>query len=173
MNVIASTHRLRLALGIFRDVDTLRSALQALRDEGFAGDRVAIVAGRETLARLGWLSGEPAGKGDETAGPQGFTEKGFTEIGVAGKAGPLVASAGPIARLFVDWARRAGDRAQCLLDPWLDRAHASILQRQLDDGAVTLWVRVGDGSEELRACRILLRTSAERVQVHDVAEMRP
>ena len=168
MNMITSTHRMRLALGIFQDADTLRSALQALRDEGFAGDRLAIVAGREALARLGWPSGEPAGKGDEAAEPQGFTE-----IGVAGKAGPLVASDGRIARLFVDWARRAGDRAQCLLDPWLDRTHAGILQRRLDDGAVTLWVHVGDGSEELRACRILLRTSAERVQVHDVAEMWP
>ena len=164
VGMTTNTHRRRLAVGIFRDTATRENALRELRSGGFATDQLAVVAGKETLAKAGWSLVGPAEREDS-----GLESRRFTEIGVSGKAGPLLASDGDLSQLFIDWANTTGRGVHCVLDPWLDQAHARFLQRQLDAGAITLWVRITDGDDELRACRILLRTSADRVQVHDIA----
>lgn len=167
MDATTKMHRLRLAVGIFRDAASLQNALQMLRDDGFATDRLTILAGREALDKLGWPLTETVGFG--RCRPE---IRSFKEIDLPGCAKPVLVSDGDVAQLLADWTNWAERRFCCLLDPWLGHAHACVLQRQLDGGAATLWVRVEDGDQELRTCRILLRTSADHVQVHDIARIR-
>jgi hypothetical protein len=177
MDERSKTRRLRQAVGIFHDVEALQTALCDLVADGIDASRITVVAVRAALERLGWrFPEEGGGKSSEGTdaveaghgGNVGPFPMQFIEIGVAGTAGPLLASSGEWAELLLQWARAQDPSFRCLLEHRLDKAHARFLQRQLETGAVTLWIRVRDGEEERRACRSLLRNSSDRVQVHDI-----
>jgi hypothetical protein len=157
--MMASTDKVRLAVGLFGTAKGLASALAELGAQGLAPARMNVVAQADAFegALAGWW---------ESGEARGFAS--WIACRPVGGAVPWeIAPAGP------DGAapRTATGDAHALLGlhHWALRRHARQLHRCLEQGGALLLVEPDTEAEERAACTALLRYASGGVQTHEIA----
>lgn len=174
----------REAVGLFHDEQSLRSAADELMIGGFDRAYLSLLAGQRAIEKvLGRDFRRVDEVADDGATPrigyvgsdsrieaEGLAVGGLFYVGALAAAGAVVASGGTVlaALIAAGLAGGAGGLVGGLLARFLDRHHADYIQRQLDRGAIALWVRTEDAEHERRAVEILRRWSADGVHVHEL-----
>jgi hypothetical protein len=174
----------REAVGLFHDERALRSAADELMIAGFDRAYLSLLAGQRAIEKvLGRDYRKIAEVADDGATPrigyvgsdsrveaQGVAVGALFYVGAIAAAGAVVASGGTVlaALIAAGLAGGAGGLVGGLLARYIGRHHADYIQRQLDHGAIALWVRTEDAEHESRAVEILRRWSAEDVHVHEL-----
>jgi hypothetical protein len=96
----------------------------------------------------------------------------MSDVGITDHSGPILVSAGPLAKLLKSSADKSAS-VRSVLNKWLIHRHAQALVEQLEAGACLLWVKVCNEKEERQTCGVLLRFSEHPVQVHDISDTKP
>lgn len=178
------TAKIREAVGVFADAQTLQTAIDELESAGFDRAEISLLAGEETIteklghkySRAEELEDDPKvprtafvsteSRGDAEGGLIG----GLLYVGAVAAAGAVVASGGTLLPVIASAAVGGGSGAAigAVLARLVDRHHAEYMQKQLDHGGLLLWVRTWDAAREARAVDILRRHSAHDVHVHAI-----
>lgn len=180
-----SNPMLREAVAVFHEWPALESAVDELRDAGFARDDISLLAGADTVtrklghtyARVEELEDEPAAPrtafvSSETIGRrEDMVISSLTTLPTLLAAGVVVASAGAVAAALAGTAL-AGAMIGTALARWMDKRHAAWLEEQLERGGILLWVRTPDEAAERRAITVLTRHSAHDVHIHEIPRSR-
>lgn len=176
--------KLREAVGVFHEEETLQNAVDELLINGFDRADLNLVAGHKTVEeKLGHdyrlvreIEDDPDVPYRAYAGRDSRTEAksavlgGLAYVGAVAAAGMVLASGGTVAAALVSAAAAggAGGLVGGLFARFMDRGHARYLEEQIDRGGLLLWVRADGKERERKATEILKRYSAEDVHVHDL-----
>jgi hypothetical protein len=181
MSADSSKTSVREAVAVFDDVSELDAAVEELRQAGFEGDAISLLATEDAVQkklghryeRVEELEDEPEAPRVTYRTPAALGESedmligSLTYLPAVVAAGTVVASAGIVAAAVTGTAL-AGALIGTVLARWIDKQHAEHLQEQLDRGGLLLWVRTPDATAERRALEILTRHSAHDVHLHDL-----
>lgn len=181
--------RLREAVAVFDDEDTLTAAIEELESHGFDRSEISLIAGEQTLERtLGYRLRSVAQAEDDARVPrtayispesrgelEGAAISSLLFLGAVGAAGAVVASGGTVgALLFASAASgAAGASIGALIAQWIDRHHADYIEQQIERGGLVLWVRAWDPDQERRAVEVLKKHSGHDVHVHELKPRSP
>lgn len=156
--------RPRQVIGIFRALEPLRSALEALSAAGFVPGDVALLGGSNTIRAWG-LPIDPAHRpeGDSTGA---VLSRQPIDIPTESRVELLLRSGAPVQILAESAATAWAD----IVDRSLSRRHAEELSEWMNEGALALWATVADSDQERLASLLLLRFGDGPVQIHDLAE---
>ena len=178
-----ATH-MREAVGVFHDERSFEAAIDELLGRGFDRAEISLVAGHEAVEReLGHRYERVSELEDDPHVPriayvdvdsrnEGSASMvgGLAYVGAIAASGMVVASGGTLA-IAVAAAALAGGGGVVLgafLARMIGGRHARELQRQLEEGGLLLWVRVGSPEREQAALEALSRHSAEDVHVPEL-----
>ncbi|MFQ5973619.1 MAG: hypothetical protein ACE5Q3_14925 [Alphaproteobacteria bacterium] len=148
--------RLRLAVATLRDTRELEQVLEELAQAGVDDTDICLVAGEGHLAEPPLAPGHRRARLTATVVP----------IAAGTDAGRVMATSGPLARRFLEATEDETAPLAGMLVHWLPERLARELGDHVDRGGLLLWVQVRDGTEEQRACTVLLKHS--QVRVHDI-----
>jgi hypothetical protein len=155
---MASTSKVRLAVGSFGTANELTSALAELNSQGLAPSRVNVIAQADAFegALAGWWESRKA--------------RAFANLIVCRPVGGAVPWAIALAAPHETAPSAAVNDARALLGfhHWALRRHARQLHRRLEEGALLL-VEPDTEVEERAACTVLLRYASGGVQTHEIA----
>jgi hypothetical protein len=156
---MASTSKVRLAVGLFGTAKELVSGLVELSAQGLAPARVNVIAQADAFngALAGWW---------ESGQARAFAHW-IVCRPVSGAVPWAIAPAGPDETM----AGSAVSDARDLLGfhHWALRRHARQLHRYLEQGGALLLVGPDTEAEERAACTALLRYASGGVQTHEIA----
>ena len=175
-------NRIREAVGVFGDADTMQHAIDDLLSSGFDRAELSLLAAEETVnAKLGHKYKKVAEIEDDAAVPRAryvsqeaisegeyvFTG-GLVLLGTLSAVGVIVASGGALAAAITGAALGAGTWGLLgeLLARFIGAQHAEYIQEQLTHGGLLLWVRCLNQEREKSAMEILSRHSGRDVHVH-------
>ncbi|HSA81996.1 MAG TPA: hypothetical protein VLE23_14360 [Geminicoccaceae bacterium] len=181
MSAEPPTTSVREAVAVFDDVSDLDAAVEELRQAGFEGDAISLLASEHAVQkklghryeRVEDLEDEPDAPRVAYRTPAALGESedmligSLTYLPAVVAAGTVVASAGIVAAAVTGTAL-AGALIGTVMARWIDKQHAEHLQEQLDRGGLLLWVRTPDQAAERRALEILTRHSAHDVHIHEL-----
>ena len=175
------------AVGVFRDEEALRAAVEELLVSGFDRADLSVLAGHRTIERrLGHdygrvteledvpvLAGQPyVGPASRTVG-MGVLISALVYVGAVAAAGSIMASGGTLATVALGAAAAGGGGG--LVGAGLVRfmagRHATYLQDHLAHGGLLLWVHADNPEKEERACAILRGHAAEDAHVNELPEI--
>lgn len=179
--------RIREAVGVFRDLEGLRSAIEALHEVGFEDADFAVMTTARTLEQqLGHLyesvdhrasSGMPRRhvytRRQDAAAVDAFFVDWFDSVGATPLVGTVVASSGPLATTLAAATAREGDGndLNATLSHLFGQPHARNIADEIDRDGLLLWVRTSEPAQDRRAARVLLRQSGHHVRIHDLATL--
>jgi hypothetical protein len=158
VGTVAESAKPRVAIGIFHDIDRLRSALDRLGEAGCSAADVILLSESGALdGALGRLAGGDAdGTRDGAGAIQVITRK------------PDGSDGGWISAGY-DESRSRLTRQQILhFETWLASRFADDLDGQLSRGGCLLICPTLDPDHEKIITSVLLRHAADSVQVHDI-----
>ena len=156
---MASTTKVRLAVGLFGTAKELASALAELGAQGLAAARLNVIAQADAFdgALAGWW---------ESGEARAFA--GWIVCRPVGGAVPWAIA--PAGRDEAAPSTAVNDaRALLGLHHWALRRHARQLHRCLEQGGALLLVEPGSEAEERAACTALLHYASAGVQTHEIA----
>ena len=184
-NTGENADKVREAVGIFDDPETLAAVIDALMIAGFDRADLSILAGVDTVekklrrhfsrieeleddsntARGNYVSQESLGAAEGML----FGLPMYVAAGIA--AGLATAAGGPLGATLVATVASGGAGAAigAVLARLLGKKHAAELESQLARGGLLLWVRVWTPQQENVAVEILSEHSAHDVHVHEFA----
>lgn len=169
-------------VALFHAETDFRRAVAALTTEGFAADRISLLASCDTVeSKLGGRFRRTADLADRADAPRlafvpegEATEYQHTMIGalsyVAAAFGLILASSGGLATMILA-ATAAGGTVATVGETlkWLvGQDHAAIHQEQLECGGLLLWVRVETPEEHAKAMAVLVREGGVDAHAHSV-----
>ena len=162
--------KVREAVGVFADANTLQDAIDDLMSSGFDRADLSLLAAEHTvIEKLGHQYKKVADLEDDRAVPrccyistesigdaEGGLIGGLLYVGAVAAAGPIIASGGTLAAALTAAALAggAGGLIGSVLAKLVGDHHAHHLQEQLDHGGLLLWVRTWDAGDEKRAVEI-------------------
>ena len=177
--------KVREAVGIFDDPETLETTIDALMIGGFDRADISILAGTDAVekklrrhfsrieeleddanaARGNYISQESLGAAEGML----FGLPMYVAAGIA--AGLATAAGGPLGATLAATVASGGAGAAigAVLARLLGKKHAAELESQLARGGLLLWVRVWTPQQENVALEILSEHSAHDVHVHEFA----
>lgn len=178
--------KVREAVGVFRDGESLQGAIDALLSAGFDRAEISLLADEaaverslghawrgvaeleddEAVARASYQSLESLGDA------QGGLIGGLVYIGAMAGAGGALLLGASVAGIVIAavLVAIAGGVAGLLIARRIGRRYARQLGTQLAHGGLLLWVRTRSPDLEVRAKRILSGCGAADVHVHDRRE---
>jgi outer membrane lipoprotein SlyB len=173
--------KVREAVAVMENVDSLETAVEELREAGFAADAISLLAGHATVERkLGRMYERVEDLEDDPAAPrtafvssrtverrEGMIMGSMTTLPTLIAAGTVVASAGAVAAAIAGTAV-TGALIGKVLASWMDKRHATWLEEQLERGGILLWVRTADEAEARLALEILGRYAAHDIHIHEI-----
>jgi len=185
---VATEGPVREAVGVFDDAKSLQSVFDELLVSGqFRRDDISLLATDKAIEeKLGYKPKTSEEAAEDPAAPRtipimpeevgnakGMMIGGFLYLGAIGAAGAVVGTGGTLAALIGAAAAGGGVGATVGggLSRWLDRKHAERLQDQIERGALVLWVRTADESQEQAALDILKKHGAEDAHIHELEEV--
>ena len=170
------------AVAVFHKVDALEAAIDDLEEHGYDRATISLLAGdqavREKLhryfveardvednphaPRAAYVSQESVGAAE------GALIGGALYVAAVPTAGAVIAGGGPMGAAIVAACLAGGVGATIggVLAKFLDVTHADYLNRQLDRGGITLWVRTTDPEKERHAIEILKSHAGDDVHLH-------
>lgn len=154
-----ATSKKRVAVAAFSQADELDAAVRELAGAGIQNEQLCLLAGEDTVLKLA----------DDGANLQlAVMVKELSSVRTNGDAETLFVTPG---RKIHDMLDKSGDGGGIAerLSPWLPFRQSISLQASLETGAALLWVCVSDDGLEQTVPEILLRHSAQPVQVHEVS----
>lgn len=158
---MASTRKVRLAVGLFGTAKELASALADLSTLGLAPARINVIAQADAFegALAGWWE-----SGDAPASADWIVCR-----SVGGAVPWAIDPAGPDETA----SSTAVNDARALLGfrHWALRRQAQQLHRCLEQGGALLLVELDTEAEERTACTALLRHASGGVQTHEIARL--
>lgn len=173
---------IREAVGIFHSPEDLQDAIDELLSSGFHRAELSLLASEHAVqAKLAHRYDKVDALEDDPRAPraayvsteaigdaQGGLIGALAYVGATVASGAIVASGGTLAAAIVAAALTggAGGFVGSILAKWLGEHHAHLLQEQLSNGGLLLWVRTWARADETRAIEILLRHSASHAHVH-------
>ena len=176
----------REAVGVFHDEASLQNAVDELLIACFDRASLSLLAGERTVEqKLGHKYDKVAELEDDLSVPRiAFVGKdsrvegetaiisGLGYVGALGAVGAIVASGGTVAAAILGAAAigGVGGLIGVALTRFLEHHHADYLQEQLDRGGLLLWVSLRSPDQENKVRKILTRSGAEDVHVHDLPE---
>jgi len=182
METAEKTDTIREAVGVFKTVENFQHAIDELESSGFDRAELSVLAFEETFdEKLGDRYSKIEKFEDDPEAPRrpytseaaiGNAKGVLTGVPayIAGVAtvGVVVASGGTAAAALAGAALAggAGGAAGALLAKTLGDREREILEKQLEQGGLLLWVRTRTKEHEKRATDILGKNSAEDVHVH-------
>jgi len=96
---------------------------------------------------------------------------GLVYVGALAAAGPVIMSGGTLA-VGIAAAAAAGGAGGVLgsvLSKWLGDSEGKLIQTQLENGGLLLWVHTRDAEHERRALEIMQRHAGQDVHVHTLS----
>jgi hypothetical protein len=138
--------QLRQAVAVFDDRTKLDLARSEIEKFGPDGSDITLFAGRCSLA-------------DEVE---------LAQIGLVRTSVPIFSSEGRLAEFFRLAGAGPGVKIKPILQSLIPAKHAAFLEQRLEAGEILLWIGIRDAEHEAAVCRILLKHSPYRVQVHDL-----
>ena len=173
--------KVREAVAVIEDVDSLEAVVDELREAGFAADAISLLAGQATVERkLGRMYERVEDLEDDPTAPrtafvssrtveqrEGVIMGSMTTLPTLIAAGTVVASAGAVAVAIAGTAV-TGALIGKVLANWMDKRHATWLEEQLERGGILLWVRTADEVEARLALEILGRYAAHDIHIHEI-----
>jgi hypothetical protein len=178
------TAKVREAVGVFRDENSLESTVDELLVCGFDRADISLLAGQEAVEReLGHRYERVTELEDDPRAPRlayadihsrnegkASMVGALAYVGAIAATGMVVASGGTLALAVAAAAMAGGGGGMigAILARNMETRHAKWLQHQLDEGGLLLWVRVTDEKTERCAVEALRRHSADDVHVHEL-----
>jgi len=181
---ISSADTSREAVGVFHDVGSLDTAIDALQSAGFDRAEISLLAEETTVTeKLGHGYAKVAELEDDADVPravyvgregvaqgQAAVVGGLFMLGSLAATSLVVASGGALATVAL--AALAGGGGGGVLgsvfSSLLGKHHADHIESQLKKGGLLLWIGIRDDEHEQRAVDILTEHSADDVHVHDI-----
>jgi hypothetical protein len=157
--IMASTSKVRLAVGLFGMAKELVSALAELSTQSLVPAQINVIAQVDALegALAGW----------QENGEVRLFANWIVCRSVGGAVPWAIAPAGPDVAAPSTIVNDA--RALLGLHHWALRRHARQLHRCLEEGGALLLVEPGTEADERAACTVLLRYASGGVQTHEIA----
>jgi hypothetical protein len=160
---MASTSKVRLAVGLLGTAKELAAALADLGIQGLAPARINVIAQADAFdgALAGWWQ----------SGKTGTIANWIVCRSIGGAVPWAVAPAGPDQTA----PSTAVNDARALLgfQHWALRRQAQQLHRCLEEGGALLLIEAETEAEERAACTALLRYASGGVQTHEMARVSP
>jgi len=176
----------REAVGIFADERSYHEAIAELLSSGFDHGDISMLAAEKTVQeklkntftqttdlvdsserdvkRRHYVA--TASVGDA----KGLMIGGLVYVGALAAAGPIILSGGTLA-VGIAAAAAAGGAGGVLgsvLSKWLGDSEGKLIQTQLENGGLVLWVHTRDAEHERRALEIMRRHAGQDVHVHSL-----
>lgn len=186
---VPTGHQAREAVGAFGSEHALQAVIDDLLSNGFDRADLSLLAsinsiasppagGRDPVRKLGEdpdLRTMPFISKDSISEAEGAVFSGFFYVGALAALVPVVVSGGALAAalLAVGLGGAAGGAIGAILACVIGEHHAKVIETQLDDGGLVLWVRTTNSADEQRAIDILTRHSAFDVHLHDLPDQQP
>ncbi len=173
----------REAVGVFPDRVALEVAINALEEAGFDPEAISVLGPDAEVRRRVGLYRSVAEIEDDARVPRAPFVSRYERVagetaavafplyigGIAGLAA-VIASGGALALAIA--AAIVGSAAGASLGGFLAGAiaehHAKHIQRQIEQGGLVLWVKVGDNDAEQRAIAVLEQSGASDVHAHQI-----
>jgi hypothetical protein len=154
--------RFWFAAAVFREPHDLVSTIAALRDKGFAGNRLLVIANHRAADMRKTVLNADVGSVPVVAMPTD---------GAGGAAAPAELPAGLRTLLAaIDAVDGAAQHGAAAADRGRQSQVYAQLRQDVADGAVVLVASVANPDEQLLGARILLRGNSECVLTHEIAE---
>jgi hypothetical protein len=182
------SYRVREAVGVFADSESLEAAVNELDSAGFSRASISVLGSADEVRnRVGHLYRTAAEMEDDIRAPRSQFISTSTQLedetaaiifplyigGLAGVAA-VAASGGAlalaIAAAIIGAATGAG--AGGLLAGAIAEHHARRIAEKVAQGGLVLWVKVADDDTKRRAVAILTRAGAQHVHVHELQRKR-
>jgi hypothetical protein len=155
---MASTSKVRLAVGLFGTAKELASAIAELNAQGLAPTRISVIARADAFGATlaGWRESREA---------RAFANW-IVYRSASGAVPWAIAPAGPNETV----PSTAVNDARALLGfyHWALQRHARQLHGCLEQGGALLLVEPGTEAEERAVCTVLLRYASSGVQTHEI-----
>lgn len=174
--------KIREAVGVFDDADTMQLAIDDLLSSGFDRSELSLLASEEAVdEKLGHKYKKVAEIEDDTivprtryVSPESISDAkaalvgGLLFVGTLGAVGAVVASGGTLTAAVTGAAVGAGTWGLFgeLLAKLIGDRHLRYIQEQLEHGGLLLWVRCSNTERENSAMEILSQHSGRDVHVH-------
>ena len=154
-----TSEKRRVAVAAFSQADELEAALSELALAGIENEHLCLLVREDAISKL---------TPDEASPQLSAIVKELSPVGTDGDARPLLASPD---RNIHDMIDKSGDGQSVAerLSTWIPIRQSRSLEASLETGAAILWVCVSDDDLEQTIPEILLRHSAQPVQVHEVS----
>ncbi len=178
------TVKVREAVALFDDADSLEKAVDELEIHGFDQGSFSLLATDEALeGKLGHLYKRVQDYEDDADSPrQAFVDSNsVTEgkafafsvpvyLGVAAGAAGVFATGGTLAALIGAGLAGgiAGTAVGAALAGFLGQRNAERIEKQLEEGGLLLWVSVPEKELEERAIKVLKDCGGRDVHVHEI-----
>jgi len=182
-----SATAVREAVGIFADERSYHEAIDELLSSGFDHGDISMLAAEKTVQeklkntftqttdlvdsseqdvkRRHYVATESVGNA------KGVMIGGLVYVGALAAAGPVIMSGGTLA-VGIAAAAAAGGAGGVLgsvLSKWLGDSEGKLIQTQLENGGLLLWVHTRDAEHERRALEIMQRHAGQDVHVHTLS----
>jgi len=92
----------------------------------------------------------------------------LVEIGLVTTSASIFSSEGKLTEYFRLAGAGPGVEFKPILESLIPTKQAAFLQQRLVAGETLLWIGIRDAEHEAAVCRVLLKNSPYRVQVHDL-----
>jgi hypothetical protein len=179
-----STYRVREAVGVFADPESLEAAVDELEVSGFDRAGISVLGTEaEVKERIGHFYQSITEVEDDGRAPQAAFESRDSRVegeaaaiafplyvgGVVG-AVAVVATGGALAATVaaIIAGGAAGAGLGGLLARTVARHHATVVEEQLMAGGLVLWVAVPDADAGKRALAVLNKNGAKHAHIHEV-----
>ena len=156
---LATSEKRRVAVAAFSQTDELEEDLSELALAGIQNEHLCLLVREGALSNL-------AGGG--TGLHLSEIANGLSPVGSDENARPLLVSGGRNIHRMLGTPENGQGVAE-RLSTWIPMRQSRSLETSLETGAALLWVCISDDDLEQTVPEILLRHSAQPVQVHEVS----
>ena len=174
----------REAVGIFTDEHSYQQAIDDLLSSGFDHGDISMLAAEKTVQeKLKHSYTQTGDLADSTqsdvkrrhyvatesvGNAKGVMISGLVYVGALAAAGPVILSGGTLAAgiAAAAVAGGAGGFLGSVLSKWLGDSEGKLIQTQLENGGLLLWVHTRDAEHERRALEIMQRHAGQDVHMH-------
>ena len=179
-----SATAVREAVGIFADEQSYQRAIDDLLSSGFDHGDISMLAAEKTVQeKLKHTYTQTSDLADSTqsdvqrrhyvanesvGNAKGVMIGGLVYVGALVAAGPVILSGGTLAAgiAAAAVAGGAGGFLGGVLSKWLGDSEGKLIQTQLENGGLLLWVHTRDAEHERRALEIMERHAGKDVHMH-------
>lgn len=186
---VAKDHQPREAVGVFASESALQAVIDDLLCNSFDRADLSLLASIDSIT--GKLAPSPDAaeqreddpdlhkmsfiSKDSVVEAEGAVFSGFFYVGAMAALVPVVVSGGTLAAVLVavGLGGAAGGAIGAVLAHAIGHHHAKVIEEQLADGGLVLWVRTSNPVDEQRAIAILKSHSAFDVHMHGLPDEQP